>query len=439
MKKIFQQIGVEIFSDLLPDEDASLQLSGEDTIYIRYNAGQVRQNTQVHQYSLTLVYKKGKKVLHQSWSMIADVSQAVQEAKKYLYFLREQAVLIAESPFEPEMADHGKSDVDHKGNLPSPESIFQEIHEASQGTDFCGLVASGKQVVAIQNSKGQFHWFSKESFFVDYSLYFGERAVKAFYAGSDWSAQALKENIQKSVQHLEIMKRPMVKLKPGAYRIFLEPAAVAELVGHLSYSSFSFRNFKSGDGLWIELAHQRKTLSPLLNLRENFELGFVPMFNKLGELSPAQVPLIESGVLKNWLVSTASAKEFSVETNHASPSEYPRSLEILPGTLRRDEILPQLGTGLYLANLHYVNASDQKSARLTGMTRFAAFWVQNGQIVGPIDNLRFDESLYEAWGQKLLALTEDSEIIPDTSTYGARALSGNKLPGMLIDQFSFTL
>ncbi len=439
MKKIFQEIGAAIFSELQQGEDASLQLQGEDTIYIRYNAGCVRQNTHVHQYSLTLVYKKGKKVLNQSWSLIAESPRALQEAKSYLHFLRASCLTIAESPFEPDMANHGKSDIDHHGNLPLAENIFQEIQEACQGTDFCGLVASGKQVTAIQNSKGQFHWFSKESFFVDYSLYFGERAVKAFYAGSDWSSQALKENIKKSAEHLEIMKRPMVVLKPGAYRVFLEPAAVAELVGYLSYSSFSFRNFKSGDGLLIELAHQRKSLSPLLNLRENFELGFVPMFNKLGELSSAQIPLIEKGQLKNWLISTASAKEFSVETNYASPSEYPRSLEILPGSLKRDEILSQLGTGLYLGNLHYVNASDQKKARLTGMTRFAAFWVENGKIVGPIDNLRFDESLYEAWGHKLLAVTEEVQEIPDTSTYGARALSGNKLPGMLIDQFSFTL
>ena len=117
----------------------------------------------------------------------------------------------------------------------------------------------------------------------------------------------------------------------------------------------------------------------------------------------------------------------------------PRSLEILPGTLKKEDILTQLGTGLYLANLHYVNASDQKSARLTGMTRFAAFWVENCKIVGPINNLRFDETLYKAWGANLIALTSEAEVIPDTSTYGARALSGNKLPGMLIDQFSFTL
>jgi hypothetical protein len=44
------------------------------------------------------------------------------------------------------------------------------------------------------------------------------------------------------------------------------------------------------------------------------------------------------------------------------------------------EILKQLGTGLYISNLWYLNYSDQPAARLTGMTRFATFWVENGEI-----------------------------------------------------------
>ncbi len=439
MKKQFKTIGTALFSLLENQEEISLRLAGEDTLYIRYNGGQVRQNTQVHQYLMTLVYKNGKKILTQSWSLGNNPAESLLEAQRYLSFLREEAKNIAESPYEPDMVNHGHSEVDHPGRLPSSETIFQEVQQACAGADFCGLLASGQQVIATQNSKGQFHWFSKESFFVDYSLYFGDRAVKAYYAGSEWSPLGLKENVKKSIEHLEVMKRPLVKVKPGAYRVFLAPGAVAELLAYLSYSSFSFRSFKSGEGLLIDLGHQHKALSPLLTIQENFDLGFVPAFNNLGEVSPAKVPLIQNGELKNWLVSTATAKEFQVDGNHASPSESPRSLEILPGTLHKEDVLAHLGTGLYLANLHYVNASDQKSARLTGMTRFAAFWVEDGKIVGPIDDLRFDESLYTAWGSKLLALTADVEVIPDTSTYGARALSGNKLPGMLIDQFSFTI
>ena len=439
MKTLFKNLGQEIFKLLQDDEDLSLQISGEDTLYIRYNKAQVRQSTQVHQYTLKMIYKKGKKVLSQEWSLESDPAIALAAAQNYFFFLRKTAAHLAESPFEPDMINHGQSEVDHDGNLPKADFIFEELHQACQNTDFCGLVASGTQTFAIQNSKGQFHWFSKASFFVDYSLYFGERAVKSYYAGSDWSAKALKENIEKASQHLETMKLPAVNLKPGAYRVFLEPAAVAELIGLVGWESFGYRDFKSGNGLFIDLAEGRKKLSPLLTIQENFDLGFVPAFNSLGELSAPRLPLIQNGEFKTWLISTSSAQEFKVASTQASPGEFPRSLEILPGKLRRKDIISELGTGLYLANLHYVNASDQKTARLTGMTRFAAFWVEKGEIVGPIDNLRFDESLYEAWGPKLLALTDEAEVIPDISTYGARSLGGNKLPGMLIDQFAFTL
>ena len=31
------------------------------------------------------------------------------------------------------------------------------------------------------------------------------------------------------------------------------------------------------------------------------------------------------------------------------------------------------------------------------MTRYACFWVEGGEVVGPIKDMRWDESLYDAW------------------------------------------
>ena len=73
------------------------------------------------------------------------------------------------------------------------------------------------------------------------------------------------------------------------------------------------------------------------------------------------------------------------------------------------------------------------------MTRYACFWVEKGEIAGPIQDLRWDESLYEAFGAKLIQLTSHSEIDPFTDTYFCRSLGGRRGPGALIDQFSFTL
>ncbi len=436
---MYQAVSAEIFNNLKEGEEAVTNFWGEDTDYIRYNAGKVRQNTQVHQYHMRLLYKKQNKTFTASWSFEKNKDKALKKALEKLAWLRKECAELPDSPHLPVIQNNGRSDREFTGKLPSAAEAMKDVSAVSKGHDFCGLVANGLQVYATENSKGQSHWFSKESFFVDYSMYNVDRAVKGMYSDSHWDLNVLKNKVHGSATRLSLMNKPVVSVRPGKYRVYLSPDAVSELTGFMHWYAFSHRAFKTGGGFFTDLGRGEKSLSPQINIRENFGLGLTAPFNNLGEVSSEHVSLIEDGKLRQWLTSTKSALEFKVEGNKAEENESPRSLEILPGRLKESEILKELGTGLYLANLHYVNCSDQKSARLTGMTRYACFWVEKGEIVGPIENLRFDESLYEAWGPKLIGITDFSEIIPDVLTYSERHLGGQKLPGMLIEDFSFTL
>ena len=165
----------------------------------------------------------------------------------------------------------------------------------------------------------------------------------------------------------------------------------------------------------------------------------MPRFNELGEIAPAHLTLIDRGHLANTLVNARTAKEYQKPANGANRGESLRSAEISAGSLTPDRILADLDTGLYLSNLHYLNWSDRPTGRVTGMTRYACFWVEGGEIVAPIANLRFDESLYRCWGDNLLALTNNVEFIPDVDTYGSRQLGGSWVPGSLIEDFTYTL
>ena len=69
-----------------------------------------------------------------------------------------------------------------------------------------------------------------------------------------------------------------------------------------------------------------------------------------------------------------------------------------PGGLGREAIFKELGTGIYLSNLHYLNWSDSFEGRITGMTRYACLWVENGRIIGPIETMRWDDSIYRLFG-----------------------------------------
>ena len=76
---------------------------------------------------------------------------------------------------------------------------------------------------------------------------------------------------------------------------------------------------------------------------------------------------------------------------------------------------------------------------MTGMTRFASFWVENGEIVAPIDVMRFDDSFLRLFGDGLAALSREVELLPSNDTYGQRNLGSITSPGALFSDMRFTL
>ena len=73
------------------------------------------------------------------------------------------------------------------------------------------------------------------------------------------------------------------------------------------------------------------------------------------------------------------------------------------------------------------------------MTRYACFWVENGEIIAPIENMRFDDSIYNFFGNNLEAVTDKPQLIPSVETYGGREFGGVSCPGILLKSFELTL
>jgi len=139
------------------------------------------------------------------------------------------------------------------------------------------------------------------------------------------------------------------------------------------------------------------------------------------------------------LVSPRTAREFNLSENGANGEEMPESLAMRAGTLAADDVLDALDTGLAIGNLWYLNYSDRPACRITGMTRFATFWVEHGKVVAPVDVLRFDDSLYRMFGSNLEALTAETQLLLDANTYQSRQLTSLRLPGALVSDLAFTL
>lgn len=435
----FDAVTDPLFASLKAGEELTANLVAEESLFVRFNANRVRQNTNVEQRAISLKLQADGRTVEKSRTLTGRADADRAALASLLDACRAEAKQLPPDPNQVPMQNNGESSEEFRGALLAPEDAVRAVAGSAEGLDLAGLYSGGPAIRANRNSKGQRHWFATENFFLDYSLYNGPKAAKGTYAGARWSQKDWEKNLHHTRDQLALLSKPKATVKPGQYRTYLAPTAFANLCGMMGWGALSGAAWKQGYSAFKKFADGEVTLSKLFTLRENFGLGLTPRFNELGEVAPAQLPLIENGKLASLLVSSRTAKEFGLKGNFASGQEAPRALEVLPGTLAERDVLKELGTGLYLSNLHYLNWSDPVSARITGMTRYACFWVEGGEIAGPIQDLRWDESLYEALGPKLLALTSHSETDPATETYFHRALGGSRTPGALIDRFTYTL
>lgn len=439
LEKYLVQFSQSVFNSLKSDEVVSLNIHSEESDFVRFNHSKVRQNTSVHQHEATLVYQNQHKQYKAGFNLSLDLEYDIQIALHKISEIRQQLPFTDASPKFSPIENHGTSSVYKKSKRESTEQILKHIQSEFAGCDMVGLFCSGPLRQASINSLGQFHFFENDNFFLDFSIYNGARAAKGFYSESEWSHENFSIEAKNTKTTLALLSRKQVQVKPAAHRSYLSPMAVAELATMFYWGSLSRNRFEQGIAPLKKLANKEVLFSEKFSLIENNRLGFDSHFNTTGEIVPEQITLIENGELKNFLISTSTAKEYNLVSNQADPSEMLRSPEIRAGTLLESDILKILNTGLYLSNLHYINWSDIQAARITGMTRFACFWVENAEIVGPIQDLRFDDTLYNIFGKNLVDLTEKQSVFSSTSTYERRSKGGMKVPGMLLNEFNFTL
>ncbi|MBN3927286.1 TldD/PmbA family protein [Nostoc sp. NMS4] len=422
------------------DEQFTVRLSSEISQFTRFNHAKVRQTGCVADGWIELTLMKQQRNSVRRFPFTGNWEVDWQLAYNALQELRDELILLPIDPYLVLPSGNNISREIHSGNLLATEAVVPTVLELVAELDFTGIYAGGVVIKAYGDSSAQKHWFATDSFTLDYSLFSpSEQAVKGTFAGSDWDKSAYIAKISEAKKQLELLARPVKELPRGQYKTYFAPAAVADLLLMLSWGAVSEADIQQGNSALAALSRQEKQLSLKFSLKENFQRGLVPRFNELGEMAALELPVIEKGYLVNTLVNSRTAKEYQKIANGANGSETLRAPEVSPGNLGFEQILPSLDTGLYVSNLHYLNWSDRHTGRITGMTRYACFWVENGEIIAPIENLRFDESLYRFWGDNLVELTTFQEFIPEVGTYESRQLGGSLVPGMLVNDFTYTL
>ncbi|GGP20188.1 TldD/PmbA family protein [Silvimonas iriomotensis] len=423
---------------LQADEGFTLWLEGETSDFIRFNHGLVRQAGQVAQAYLTVRLVNGQKHISQKIVLSGNATDEATLAG-VMTDLREALADVEEDPHLLLSAQVQSTEAVTANQLPPAEEMVADITEAAAGLDLVGILAVGPVVYGFANHHGQRNWQETASWNFDWSLYsHGDKAVKRGSAGFVWDKHAIRAEIEAARAQAALLGQAPKSLTPGAYRAYLTPAALGEIISMLNWGGFSEKSMRTKRSPLLKL-QGGASFSDLVSMREDTVGGLAPRFQQEGFIKPDHVALIDHGKLTGSLISPRTAREYNIAGNGADGSEAAASFSMLGGELPQSQVLEALGTGLYVSNLWYLNYSDRAAGRLTGMTRFACFWVENGEIVAPLNVMRFDDTLFRMLGSELEALTQETTFLADAGSYGGRSSASMNLPGALLRELKLVL
>lgn len=438
MRDHFFSLVAELTRRCQPGEHIHCYFMGECSDFIRFNHGRVRLSGQVVQYEMQLALVQANKHCLGHCDLSGDADIDLERVTNILTALRRDLPLCPDDPYLNYNTHAASSDSLANNHLPPTRQAVADIIEAATGMDLVGHYAAGEILRGFANSHGQRNWHSRPIFNFDWSCYDTHgHASKQHYTGTDWQPDSLAAHIVRQQHELTLMQRSSKSLCPGHYRTFLAPAALAELLGLASMGGFSLRDLRTRQSPLLKLAEGGRQLSTQVDLTEDRAGGMMPRFSPEGFELPARVDLVTAGKLHEPLVDARSAREYQQSVN--TSEEAPQALQMGAGTLAGSDILNALDTGLYINNLWYGNFSDTNNCRITGMTRYACFWVEKGVMQAPLEVMRFDDSLYRLLGDQLAHITAKRTFLHDPDTYERRSLASMQLPGIICDRFTLTL
>ncbi len=440
MHNLLYDLCDHLTAQLRGSEILTCALDGEKSEFVRLNQGAVRQAGSVTQAYLDITLIDGQRQASAKLTLTGDPQCDREASSALLTALRDTIPHLADDPHLLYSTDVQSTEQHGPNDSPRAEEVVEVVTREAAGTDFVGLYAGGAIHSGFANSLGQRNGFSSHSFHLDWSLYHrADKAVKCGYAGTSWDDGQFAAKMRDARRELSVLERDPRSIKPGRYRVYLAPTAVVEVLHLLGWGGFGLKNHRTRRSPLIRAVAGEERLASCFSLSENTADGLSPGFEKSGFIKPGRVDLFEDGTYRDALISPRSAREYSVATNGANNEEMPSSLDMAAGNYPEDQVLDELGTGIYVNNLHYLNYSDRPSCRLTGMTRFATFWVEGGKVIAPLNVMRFDETLYRMFGEQLVGLTRERELLLDPGTYERRSTYSARVPGAIINEFTFTL
>ena len=271
--------------------------------------------------------------------------------------------------------------------------------------------------------------------------------------GSTWVGQHTRDWSDISVPTLdaEVQRRlgwaaRHVDLPAGRYEAILPPSAVADLMAYMYWTS-SGRDAAEGRTVFSRAGGGTRLGEHLgpngLQLRSDPgdpALATVPFLVTGGSSSMASVfdnglPLsgtdwIADGALSSLVQTRATAAAADLPV-----TPYVDNLILdAGGTATIDEMVAATSRGLLLTCLWYIREVDPQTLLLTGLSRDGVYLVEDGEVVGVVNNFRFNESPVDLLGR----ITEIGRSVPALPREWSDDFTWTRMPPVRVPDFNMS-
>ena len=332
--------------------------------------------------------------------------------------------------------------VSHTGadKAPIVDAAIRRCEEA--GVMPAGLFDTTGVARALANSRGRaLHYEGSRAGF---SLTASERIGKQI-GGAGWN-----EGVRNRVADLDTdaiariaceKAAPGVargSVEPGEYTVILEPSAVSSLLLFASYVGFGAKDVEEKASFLCDRIG-KPLFRPDLCIRDRWNHPLYTSCGFDGEGTPKKaLALLDKGAftgpVTNRLYASRAGLSPDASSGHCiagAAGPRPNSLAIDAGDQTREQLIAGVKRGLLVTQFHYTNLIEPRNMMLTGMTRNGLFLIEDGEVRGPLKNLRFTQGLVDAL-QKVVGIGNDLDVA------GALFDGEVVVPSLRIDGFRFT-
>lgn len=314
--------------------------------------------------------------------------------------------------------------------------VAKVVHALPAGVRAAGALETGASGLAIANSRGVEGAFTVTQ--ASFSILADAGSGTGYASAAEPSLAALSTSaLGERAARKAVDSRDPRDLEPGAYPVVLEPAAAATLVEFLGFLGFGARAYDEGRSFLTGKLGQKLCDASVTIVDDGLAADTVGAPFDFEGVPKRPVTLIDKGMAASLLYDWRSAVEHGVQaTGHGLPAPssegaFPLHLAMRPGDATLPGMIAEMERGLLVTRFHYTNVVNEMDTTLTGMTRDGTFWIENGQITGPVKNLRFTQSI-------LGALSGVRAISRDTELLAEEFIGTTRVPAVSLDSFNFS-